>query len=98
MDAGTSWLGPSKVNDVEASAREGLHAMTASEDGTLWCVWLDLRAARTQLFASKSTDQGAHWKTRFDCGPRSLNQPGPTAHAYLALVALGRSVKYRDGV
>ena len=61
LDAGKSWLGPVKVNDIEASAREGLHAMTVSNDGTLWCVWLDLRAKGTQLFASKSIDQGATW-------------------------------------
>ena len=58
LDGGKSWLGLVKVNDIEASAREGLHAMTASDDGTLWCVWLDLRAKRTQIFASKSIDQG----------------------------------------
>ncbi len=61
LDAGQSWLGPVKVNDVEASAREGMHAMTASEDGTLWCVWLDLRSKKTQLYASKSEDKGATW-------------------------------------
>lgn len=61
LDDGKSWLGPVKVNDVEASAREGLHAMAASENGTLWCVWLDLREKGTQLFASKSVDQGVSW-------------------------------------
>jgi hypothetical protein len=53
--------GPVRVNDVESSAREGLHAMTASKDGILWCVWLDLREKGTQLFASKSLDQGQSW-------------------------------------
>lgn len=61
LNAGKSWVGPVSVNDTEASAREGLHAMAASDDGSLWCVWLDLRAKGTQLFASKSTDQGATW-------------------------------------
>ncbi len=61
LDAGESWIGPVKINDIEASAREGLHAMAANEDGTLWCVWLDLRTKRTQLFVSKSLDQGASW-------------------------------------
>jgi hypothetical protein len=60
-DHGKSWLGPVKVNDVDASAREGLHAMASSEEGTLWCVWLDLREKGTQLYASKSDDQGATW-------------------------------------
>ncbi len=61
LDNGKSWLGPVKVNDVDASAREGLHAMTTSENGTLWCVWLDLREKGTQLFAAKSVDHGATW-------------------------------------
>jgi hypothetical protein len=60
-DDGKTWIGPVRVNDVESSAREGLHAMTASRDGLLWCVWLDLREKGTQLFASKSSDQGQSW-------------------------------------
>lgn len=61
IDNGMNWLGPVKVNDVEGSAREGLHAMTAADGGTLWCVWLDLRDKGTKLFASKSVDHGASW-------------------------------------
>lgn len=61
LDKGNSWLGPVKVNDVDASAREGLHAMTTAEDGTLWCVWLDLRGRGTELFAANSVDHGATW-------------------------------------
>ncbi len=61
LDDGKTWLGPVNVNDVEASAREGLHAMAASSDGAIWCVWLDLRDKGTKLFASKSTDHGATW-------------------------------------
>ncbi len=61
IDGGKNWFGPVKVNDVDDSAREGLHAMAASDDGTLWCVWLDLREKGMQLFAAKSVDQGATW-------------------------------------
>lgn len=60
-DHGTSWQGPVRVNDTADSAREGLHAMAAGSDGLVWCVWLDLRAKRTELFASQSTDGGATW-------------------------------------
>lgn len=60
-DQGKTWAGPVRVNDVEASAREGLHAMTATENGVLWCVWLDLRAKKTELYASKSVDDGRSW-------------------------------------
>jgi hypothetical protein len=61
-DRGKGWQGPIRVNDVDASAREGLHAMTATEDGVLWCVWLDLRAKKTELYASKSLDGGLTWE------------------------------------
>ncbi len=36
-DLGKNWLGPVKVNDVDGSGREGLHAMTSGDDGALWC-------------------------------------------------------------
>lgn len=60
-DAGMSWSRSNRVNDIEGSAREGLHAMCASKDGTLYCVWLDLRDRGTKLFVSKSTDNGSTW-------------------------------------
>ncbi len=60
-DGGRTWTGPVRVNDTEASAREGLHAMTCTDDGTFWCVWLDLRAKRTELYAASSTDGGLKW-------------------------------------
>ncbi len=61
-DEGQTWTGPVRVNDVESSAREGLHAMTAANGKDLWCVWLDLRDKGTKLFASKSSDGGKSWK------------------------------------
>ncbi len=60
-DGGATWAGPTKVNDVVDSAREGLHAMTAGANGAVWCVWLDLRAQSTELYASRSTDGGESW-------------------------------------
>lgn len=60
-DDGQSWQGPVRVNDVAASAREGLHAMAAGPDDSVWCVWLDLRNKRTELYASRSTDGGQSW-------------------------------------
>lgn len=61
-DGGKSWAGPFLVNDQTGSAREGLHAMCSGEDGTLWCVWLDLRNKRTEIFASNSSDAGTTWQ------------------------------------
>lgn len=61
MDHGKTWSGPSQVNDVTASAREGLHAMTSTPNGSVWCVWLDLRSKKTEIYASRSSDCGKTW-------------------------------------
>jgi len=55
------WAGPSRVNDVPDSAREGLHAMASSPNGVLWCCWLDLRIKGMQVYASRSIDGGKTW-------------------------------------
>lgn len=60
-DGGKTFQGPVQVNDVNASAREGLHAMAAGPDGRAACVWLDLRNDRTELVASYSNDHGKTW-------------------------------------
>jgi hypothetical protein len=63
QDGGKSWKGPSKVNDVSGSAREGLHAMTASSSGTLACAWLDLRSQGTTIYAAFSQNGGETWSS-----------------------------------
>ena len=60
-DGGKTWAGPVRVNDQAASAREGLHALAAGRDGTLFATWLDLREGRNQLYGAKSTDGGVTW-------------------------------------
>ncbi len=62
-DGGETWKGPVQVNDVADSAREGLHGMASGSDGSVWCVWLDLREKQSVVFASKSNDGGETWKT-----------------------------------
>lgn len=61
QDDGKTWRGPVRVNDAPDAAREGLHAMTASSDGTVACTWLDLRNKGTQLYASVSRAGGRTW-------------------------------------
>jgi hypothetical protein len=61
QDGGKTWQGPATVNDVPGAAREGLHAMAAAPDGTLACVWLDMRGRGTTLYGSFSRDGGATW-------------------------------------
>lgn len=60
-DEGTTWSDPVMVNSVPDAAREGLHAMTATVDGHVWCTWLDLRNKRTQILAASSSDAGRTW-------------------------------------
>ena len=62
-DGGTTWQGPVKINDAADAAREGLHGMASGSDGSVWCVWLDLREKRSEVYASKSTDGGATWSS-----------------------------------
>lgn len=61
MDAGKTWQGPVRVNDKADSAREGLHAMASGEDGSIWCVWLDLRDKKSEIYAARSADGGETW-------------------------------------
>lgn len=61
-DHGRTWAGPSRVNSQKASAREGLHALAAGPKGDLFCVWLDDRHQRKEVFGSRSSDGGATWE------------------------------------
>ena len=58
---GGSWTGVGKVNDGEATAKEGLMALSAS--GTqAFAVWLDLRGnKRNKIYGSRSVDGGKTW-------------------------------------
>ena len=61
-DDGQTWQGPVRVNDTADSAREGLHAMASGADGSIWCVWLDLRDKKSEIYAAMSKDGGATWE------------------------------------
>lgn len=58
---GETWSGAARVNDIEGAAREGLHAMGVSPDGTVACTWLDLRSKGTKLYLATSKDGGSTW-------------------------------------
>jgi hypothetical protein len=60
-DEGQHWSSPLRVNDVPGSAREGLHAMAVGPDGTLACVWLDLRTKGTKLYLSTKLLKQSQW-------------------------------------
>lgn len=60
-DGGKTWSDGVRVNDVAASAREGLHAMAAGKGGQMFAAWLDLRDEGTRIYGARSTDGGATW-------------------------------------
>jgi len=61
-DGGKTWSAGRAINDVPASATEGLHALGSDGKGTLFAAWLDKRGAKgTKLYAARSTDGGATW-------------------------------------
>lgn len=61
MDQGLTWKRAADVNDVPDSAREGLHALAAGPDGSLFATWLDLRTPGMKLYGARSTDGGLTW-------------------------------------
>ena len=62
VDGGKSWTPGKAINDVPASATEGLHALASDGKGLLFAAWLDKRGAKgTKLYSARSTDGGATW-------------------------------------
>jgi hypothetical protein len=64
-DNGRTWSKSTVVNDVSGSAREGLHSLSADDQGHAAMVWLDLRGKGTRLYGSVSNDSGATWSANF---------------------------------
>ncbi len=60
-DGGRSWAGPITINDVPASASEGLHDLAVAPDGRLFVTWLDQRHGSMQLWGAESADGGKTW-------------------------------------
>lgn len=60
-DAGRSWTGPVTINDVALSAREGLHDLAISPQGSAMVTWLDLRNGKMELWGASSQDVGRTW-------------------------------------
>lgn len=61
VDRGRTWSPSIVVNDVPGAAREGLHALAASDAGLVVVAWLDLRDKGTRVYAATSRDHGATW-------------------------------------
>jgi hypothetical protein len=62
VDGGNTWIAGKAINDVPASATEGLHALASDGYGLLYAAWLDKRGANgTKLYSARSTDGGVTW-------------------------------------
>jgi len=62
LDGGKTWMAGKAINDVAASATEGLHALASNGKGLLYAAWLDKRGAKgTKLYSARSTDGGVTW-------------------------------------
>ena len=98
-DRGTTWRAPVAINDVPGSAREGLHAITASPTGVVVVAWLDLRDKGTRIYAAVSRDHGATW------APDALVYASPSGtvceccHPSVAIGAAGQvAIMFRNSV
>lgn len=60
-DGGKTWSEPVTINEVPASAREGLHDLAGSADGQLFVTWLDLRNGKMELWGASSKNGGRTW-------------------------------------
>lgn len=98
-DKGRTWSGPVRVNDVEGSGREGLHAMAVAPDGTLACAWLDLRDKGTKLFMATSKDGGGRWSDNRLVYASPSGTICECCHPSLAFDAKGRlHVMFRNSI
>jgi hypothetical protein len=73
-DAGQTWSSPTKINDVDHAAREGLHSLAAGPDRHLYAVWLDLRTGKTRIQGALSRDAGLTWE------PNDIIYESPDSH------------------
>lgn len=98
-DDGVTWSKAITVNDVAASAREGLHGMTVGPNGDVWCVWLDLRNGKTEIFTATSSDEGQTWNKNL----QAYRSPGGSVcecchPSIIAGIKSGVSVLFRNSI
>jgi hypothetical protein len=58
---GLAWSSAVRINGVDGSAREGLHALAAGPSHELAVIWIDLRDGKSVLYGSASKDGGSTW-------------------------------------
>lgn len=95
-DQGKTWTRAGVINDFPESAREGLHAMAAAPDGSVFAVWLDLRSEGTKLYGSKSTDGGFTWSKNVEVYASPDGTICQCCHPTLFIDADGTHVMWRN--
>src|ERR1041384_2401448 len=60
-DRGEHWTSAATINDVHASAREGLCKIATGPDDRLFAVWMDSRKDGGRIYGASSTDSGKTW-------------------------------------
>ena len=90
-DGGETWSKGKPINDAPGAATEGLHALAANGQGTLFAAWLDKRGARgTRLYAARSTDDGATWSKNMAVYQSPDGSICECCHPSVAIDAAGR--------
>ena len=99
-DSGKTWSQGKAINDVPASAAEGLHALASDGHGTLLAVWLDKRGAKgTKLYAARSTDDGVTWSRNIAVYQSPDGSICECCHPSVAMGATGKTaVMWRNAV
>jgi hypothetical protein len=98
-DSGKTWSDGVRLNTVPASAREGLHALAARPDGSVWCVWLDLRDGVMSLYGAVSSDHGATWPKDYLFHRSAERAICTCCHPSLAFASVGRPwLMWRDDI
>ncbi len=93
QDRGKTWSHGKAINDVPASATEGLHALTSDGKHTFFAVWLDKRGAKgTKLYAARSSDDGATWSQNVAVYQSPDGSICECCHPSVAIDAIGKLV------
>jgi hypothetical protein len=97
VDRGKTWKRAGVINDVPGASREGLHAMAAGPDGSLFAVWLDLRTEGMKLYGARSTDGGVTWSKNVEVYASPDGAICSCCHPGLSIDGRGRiSVMWRN--
>ncbi|MBI3267459.1 MAG: exo-alpha-sialidase [Planctomycetes bacterium] len=91
-DHGKTWQAPVRLNSDAGAAREGLHGLAAGGGEHVYCVWLDLRRGKTELYGAASSDGGATWGADAQLYKSAAGNICECCHPSVALDAKGNAL------